>query len=243
MKDAEFISLVNLYLDHEISAPDAQRLEIEVNANPERRKVYHDYCRMQKGCQLLAADFRTGAVTGVASVIPIELIGTVPAGQRGARRQLTTFGLVAAIAACVALVGVNWHRTAPKAAAEVLLARSTEGDRSTAAPIPTSRFSAHLGSPRRESDLLPKTDTFIFDSVIFKNQAGTNGVLSLSGQAIPAGLNWISTVQLSPVPAVRVDDLRFESDPVRLSPEARALGLRHGPAEAADEMSAFRFLK
>jgi len=243
MKDAEFISLVNLYLDHEISAPDAQRLEIEVNANPERRKVYHDYCRMQKACQLLAADFHTGAVTGVAGVIPIELRGTGPAGQRGARRKSTTFGLVAAIAACVALVAVYWHRTAFKAAPEVLLARSNEGDQSAAAPIPTSRFSAHLGSPRRDSELLPKADAFVFDSVIFKNQAGTNGVLSLSGQAIPAGLNWISTVQLTPVSAVRVDDLRFESEPIRLSPEARALGLRHVPGEAADEMAAFRFLK
>jgi hypothetical protein len=50
-------------------------------------------------------------------------------------------------------------------------------------------------------------------------------------------------VQLTPVSAVRVDDLRFESEPIRLSPEARALGLRHVPGEAADEMAAFRFLK
>ena len=34
MKDSEFIELLNLYLDHEISTADAARLEAEVQANP-----------------------------------------------------------------------------------------------------------------------------------------------------------------------------------------------------------------
>jgi hypothetical protein len=57
MKDSEFIELLNLYLDHEISADNAARLEAEVQGNPERRRVYRQYCRMQKACTLLANDF------------------------------------------------------------------------------------------------------------------------------------------------------------------------------------------
>ena len=36
MKDNEFIELLNLYLDHEISQEDAARLEAEVQRNPAR---------------------------------------------------------------------------------------------------------------------------------------------------------------------------------------------------------------
>ena len=52
MKDREFIQLLNLYVDREITADDARRLEIEVASSPERRKVYDQYCRIQKACQL-----------------------------------------------------------------------------------------------------------------------------------------------------------------------------------------------
>ena len=47
MKDSEFIELLNLYLDHEISVADAARLEAEVQGSPARRRVYREYCQMQ----------------------------------------------------------------------------------------------------------------------------------------------------------------------------------------------------
>ena len=50
MKDSEFLELLNLYLDHEITPADAARLEAEVRADPERRRTYLQYCRMQKAC-------------------------------------------------------------------------------------------------------------------------------------------------------------------------------------------------
>src|SRR5205823_1698019 len=63
MKDSEFTQLLNLYLDHEISAADAARLEAEVMSNPARRRVYQDYCRMQKACKLLASEFQSEAAS------------------------------------------------------------------------------------------------------------------------------------------------------------------------------------
>ena len=59
MKDTEFIQLLNLYLDHEISTADAARLEAEVQNNAGRRHIYQEYCRMQKACRMIAADFQT----------------------------------------------------------------------------------------------------------------------------------------------------------------------------------------
>ena len=57
MSEREFIELLNLYVDREIEAADALRLEAEVTANPERRRVFYDqYCRMQKACSMLATE-------------------------------------------------------------------------------------------------------------------------------------------------------------------------------------------
>ena len=65
MKDQEFIELLNLYLDHEISPADAARLEAEVQSNLPRRALYNQYCRMQKACTSLGADFRAaGTASG-----------------------------------------------------------------------------------------------------------------------------------------------------------------------------------
>jgi len=59
MKDSEFIELLNLYLDHEITPANAARLEDEVRRNPGRRRIYLQYCGIHKACGIIAADFST----------------------------------------------------------------------------------------------------------------------------------------------------------------------------------------
>jgi hypothetical protein len=54
MNDNEFIELLNLYVDREISPEDAVRLESEVVSNPRRRKIHDQYCRIQKACSMLS---------------------------------------------------------------------------------------------------------------------------------------------------------------------------------------------
>jgi len=54
MNDNEFIELLNLYVDREITPADAVRLESEVVSNPERRKIHDQYCRIQKACSMLS---------------------------------------------------------------------------------------------------------------------------------------------------------------------------------------------
>jgi len=58
MKESEFIALLNLYVDHELSAADSAKLEAEVANNPARRKTYREYCMMHKACDVLAAAYR-----------------------------------------------------------------------------------------------------------------------------------------------------------------------------------------
>lgn len=61
MNDREFIELLNLYIDSEISSEDALRLEAEVMARPDRREIYQQYCRMQKACSMLSEQFAASA--------------------------------------------------------------------------------------------------------------------------------------------------------------------------------------
>ncbi len=61
MKNSTFIELLNLYVDRQISPADAALLEAEIQQNPQRRKIYREYCQMQKACAILSENFRTDA--------------------------------------------------------------------------------------------------------------------------------------------------------------------------------------
>src|SRR5690606_3939669 len=91
--------LLNLYIDHQISPADAVLLEAEIQKNPERRRVYREYCQMQKACVILAENFKSEPPAGDKI---IEM-------ARGSRRMaFATYAMgIAAAAACVALVVVN----------------------------------------------------------------------------------------------------------------------------------------
>jgi hypothetical protein len=97
MKDSEFIELLNLYLDHEISSADAARLEAEVARHPGRARIYRQYCGMQKACMILADQFHEAAPARLADRI------AVAAPVRG-NWGLTFAATSLAAAACFAAV-------------------------------------------------------------------------------------------------------------------------------------------
>ncbi len=105
MKESEFIELLNLYVDHEISPADAERLEAEVLAVPERRRIYHEYCLMHKACSLLAGHFQDQAAQA-QRIRPRS-------AQRFLGQPAVYAGLFAA--ACAAFLLVVRIRTAPVA--------------------------------------------------------------------------------------------------------------------------------
>lgn len=118
MKDSEFIELLNLYLDHEIAPTDASRLEAEVQSNPARRRVYHDYCRMQKACKMLAEDCAT-ETTPERNVVAF---GQGHGHRISNMKWIALAGSSFAAAACLALVFVSrsGDRISPAAATSVV---------------------------------------------------------------------------------------------------------------------------
>lgn len=140
MKDSEFIALLNLYVDHEIGAEDSARLEAAVAGDPERRRIYRQYCQMQKACSLLAQEQRASEPEEVAFAA-----GAENRVRRGYSAAVWLGGLAAA-AGIAALVAVNTvNRAVPAARPAATLAAAGR----TAQPAPSAQptFALQLQAP------------------------------------------------------------------------------------------------
>jgi hypothetical protein len=122
MKDTRFIELLNLYVDQQLSAAEATELETEIRRNPDRRRTYQQYCRMQKACtQLFEQERQTAPSTSKLSralaAADRKVIAFPEPRRVWLQRGLYATGL-AAMAACAALVFVRINPVAPQNIAE-----------------------------------------------------------------------------------------------------------------------------
>lgn len=228
MNDREFIELLNLYLDHEITPSDAARLEAEVRSNPERRRTYLEYCRMQKACALLAADF--------AADRPAARRESVAVGFGWAAAGFASFGVVAA---GLALAFTLWQRP-PVASSEVTAVALAATQSADAPPESTS---ARRGLVAASTEVAPAR------LILTGETLGLSGGLRMRSHDNGTGsarsgdqLEWLRNFQVAGVTASEhAATLHFNHSTVPVRAEARQLGLK-AQAEAA-EMTAFRFSK
>lgn len=59
MSQDRFIELLNLYLDEAISTEDLSDLMSETRSDPERQKVFFEYCRIHKACVQMGGPFES----------------------------------------------------------------------------------------------------------------------------------------------------------------------------------------
>lgn len=109
MKESRYIELLNLYVDHQLTPVEAAELEAEVHRNPERRRIYTQYCQMQKACTLIFDAERSLAPKTAAVLSAFEagrpVSSSSPFWGFGA---FGTVGLAAAVA-FGAFVGIRWY--------------------------------------------------------------------------------------------------------------------------------------
>jgi len=231
MNDDEFIELLNLYLDHEISVIDARRLEAEVTRNPARYKIYREYCQMQKACVVLA---QASALESAAAPADSNLVRFE---ETTARWSLGFYTVAAcAAAACVAVVAVmrNGHGSAHLAA----LAPET----STITPVQFAPISPLANNVRdlprtvsvavRNSDLKP-----VFTAYTPRSITAQNTATPLDRN--DARFDWMQTVQVSSMPRMLAEDLRFDQK-TSLAPEKNNFRNRR-PIDARFEQAAHQF--
>lgn len=220
MKDSKFIELLNLYIDHQISPADAALLEAEIQKNAERRRVYRQYCQMQKACVTLAENFRSDPP---ASEKLIEM-------ARGTRRMaFATYAMgIAAAAACVALVVVNRPVLfqAPEASPTVATSESmSSAEEVTLAvaesPAAEARTVLHPAFPG-----------------VTKDDAPTSEALATANH-VP--LDWMHQVRLESVSTENAENLWFDTRPAIQAHDLTLRSVR--PSEAQVETTAFIFAK
>jgi hypothetical protein len=237
MKDSEFLELLNLYLDHEITAADAARLEAEVQANPQRRDVYQDYCRMQKACTLLAKDF-------VDQPAERKVVGFETRRSAWTPGFFATGGLAIA-AACVALVMINRSPTAASGTdtpTTVAVAPAQPAERAPAAvaataPAPTTLITRTVTTtPVRRSDA---TAVPLMLAGVKPNSG--DAVLAATQQTAQAQFEWMRNVQLAPIQQLPLTELRLDArSPLQSASRTYS---SQPSADNSVHMAAFRFQK
>lgn len=209
MSDNRFIELVNLYIDRQISAEETAELEAEMQANPRRRAIYRQYCRLHSATKQIYDRFRANA-TDPQSAAPAGRAG-IPKFEIQPRKNWIHFvgGLTAA--ACLALAFVRYHggtepalgtitRVEPKpaalAAATPVVANPTpsliglrhdpllENDYSTLLAALRQEEQRSFANAEMQSNLLPS----LFDDGVFEVRPAlpANGRRTFRSQHTPA---------------------------------------------------------
>ena len=222
MKDSKFIELLNLYVDHQISASDAALLESEIQKNPERRRVYRQYCQMQKACSVLAENFRTEAPVNT-NVVAMET----------PRRRFVSFGYAIgalAAAACIAFVAVQ-RVGFNKSEGQIAQTPSTESIPVAVAQVtPTTTSAVTTPAPQTRVPLQPA-----FGGLV---RGETPVRFATNDTSSRAQFEWMNAVKLSRVP---LEELRFDRTNTFQPQDLTFRG--RSAAEAQTETLAFRFQK
>jgi hypothetical protein len=192
-------------------------LEAEIQKNPERRRVYREYCQMQKACVILAENFKSEPPAG-------EKLIEMSQGSR--RMAFATYAMgLAAAAACVALVVVNRpvllqaiDASPTVATAETRLPAEEVAVAVTETTAAEARTVLHPAFPGVVKDDAPASEAVA------------------TADHVP--LDWMHQVRLESVAA---ENLWFETRPAI---QAHDLTLRSArPSEAQVETTAFIFAK
>jgi len=222
MNDREFIELLNLYVDREIGPEDALRLEAEVAVNSGRRKVYDQYCMMQKACSVLSSELAESAADPAGRHVVL-----FPA-PRAWRRGPVLAGLAAA-ACIVAIFGLRYR------------GNLTTGDVSAVA---TNADASRTIPDTIDLSIAPDAMKPVFLARIPGNQAARQDPRAMFAMAdesqAPAQLNWIGDIHMAPVfSAANTDFLLSQKPDLKAGMSDETQGGRY-PQEPA-EMTAFRF--
>jgi len=222
MKESKFIELLNLYVDHQISAADAELLETEVRNDPDRRKIYREYCQIQKACTELAAEFQAAAPTvspKLAEFSPQRRSFGVWAGMTG----------LAAVAACAALVFVSRTRhdqpvtiPAPAVSGEV-----------AALPRSVPMTVAQNVAPR------PVLQPVFGPRMLTLRDQNSDFATAPATADRAAFADWMTSVQLTSMRSISPEELKFESKPA-LPLDVRTYRVDR-PFDSKVEMTAFKF--
>jgi len=262
MKESRYIELLNLYVDHRLTPAEAVELEAEVQRSPERRRIYSQYCRMQKACAVLFDAERSLAPKTAAVLSSFD---SHPRSSRMAPiwrwAVVPAMGLAAAIA-FVAVLGTDrlseFVRTksgagalAPEIAATrpdesgpAVLAQLAAGTNAHAIVTPVGAVLSEtevsippaVSDARAQESFRPSFKSFLARATTVIGRTAGNG----SSSTHQVDLAWLNNVKLPPLNALSGQEAAFERQPVLARPETRIYRGRE-PMQGNVEMISFQF--
>jgi len=235
MKESRFIELLNLYVDHQLTPAEAAELESEIQRNPQHRRTYQQYCRMQKACTQLFEKERVDApassrLARAMADADRKVVGFPNESRTFWARGLLGTGLAAA-AACTAFLLV--HKTPvpseTPAVAPAMVAQSTTepvSETSRAVVLPTAQAQT---ADHPSYTLLPFRKQSIAQA---KERNAPLPLPSANDLRIP---DWYQQVELRPINPTAADQFTLIS---RSRNETTAPGvLRTNPPSSSFEFS------
>lgn len=254
MNEKRFIELLNLYVDQQLTAAEATELEAEIQQSPARRRIYNQYCRMQKACTQLfeqqCQDAPSSSELARALAQAERKVVAFPE-RNNAWRQRGVFAVgVATMAACVAFVLVRQAPVAPTAqpvavtmpAVEESVASAPEvamadpvalAEQPVSVPLPDPQ--AKVSSRGLYTTLLPVRQ-FVPVKVV-----SANGEANVSAEEKP-DFAWMKAVELAPMRPVSAEELIAGSNP-SIPETSRAYINSRSAVPEMYEKAAFQFQK
>lgn len=204
MNESRYIELLNLYVDHQLSPAEASELEAEIARNPERRKTYQQYCRMQKACTVLFESEKSHApeskkLSDALRDADRKIVG-FPAERSGSRWLYYSAG-VAAMAACATFVVVHF-----KSSPEQRATRNSD-IATVAAPAATDvaqtvNLPANLTNPA-PVEKKPRQSLYTVFSPARSNDVSNSVGSQMVSDTNPAGsYSWMNNLEMTPVSSI-----------------------------------------
>jgi anti-sigma factor RsiW len=223
MKDSEFIELLNLYVDHEIGAGDAKRLEAEVTADPARRQIYRQYCSIQKACKVLAD----------RHLEPVPEAPALPVRRESPRWAAIVPASGLALAACIAVVLVvrsQFFAPAPAGRAASVVA-AHEGS-ATQAGLPS------IAPDNYARALVPALSVRAFS--LNTDAHASEGLMAAASQNQDTPLAWIARLQMQSNQQIPADQVNFKPSTAFLTTDVQD-NRSSSEEQEPEETVAFRF--
>lgn len=230
MKDERFIELVNLYIDRQMTPGEATELEAELQADPRRRRVYQQYCRMHRATQVVYDTFRQEA--GREAPQPVREGGSLVRLEGARHRRQRWFVAVGGMAAA-ACVGLFISRVMMD---EADVGSPAAGQVAVSTPVSTPATPAIPSVP-----IGPASAPASYSLVSLRNPLALEADFHA---AVAARRLEEAQRALTSLPRGRslFDDEVFGSQPLLPEPNPRTYRTRRGaPAQPATEFTAFQF--
>lgn len=140
MKDSRFIELLNLYVDRETTPAEAAELEAEVERSAARRRVFDQYCRLDRACTIVLSRSEAVPAPRLAEALAdgdrAEAEFPVQSGGRG---RFVFLGGMLAAAAAIAVVFYDRAATPAPVMNPAPTQPAVQVAKVPSSPVPTGR--------------------------------------------------------------------------------------------------------